>query len=190
MDAAATVAYEPTAHAVHASEVAAAARLLYAPAVHDVHPGLDDGALLVIPGPVALPPGRPNPSRGRARAVLFAQTCHGRPTPAVPDFNSVGVRRTAPALAPLLAYDRVAGGRGGPLAPGVVAGLQALGVRAVVLMRDDPGLTDEEDLRQGLLAQGARLVGALGPAPGSPELWALPGPPSRPAQEDVQQPIR
>jgi hypothetical protein len=151
---------------------------------------VEDGALLVIPGPVALPPGRPNPSRGRSREVLFAQTCHGRPTPAVPDFNSVGVRRTAPALSPLLAYDRVAGGRGGPLAPGAVAGLQALGVRAVVLMRDDPGLTDEEDLRQGLLAQGARRVGGLEPAPRSPELWALPGPPARPAQEDVQQPIR
>ena len=47
--------------------------------------------LLDLPGPLAMPPGEPNPSRPRARFVLYAQTVHGRASPWRPDFNSVGV---------------------------------------------------------------------------------------------------
>ncbi|MCB9758984.1 MAG: hypothetical protein H6739_04020 [Alphaproteobacteria bacterium] len=50
-----------------------------------------DGLLLDIPGPVAMPPGQVNASRPRARWFLYGQTAHGRPSPWVPDFNSVGV---------------------------------------------------------------------------------------------------
>ena len=59
----------------------------------DIPPYVDaiDGPVLEIPGPVAMPPGIVNPSRARARYLLYHQTQHGQPSPWVPDFNSVGV---------------------------------------------------------------------------------------------------
>ena len=119
---------------------------------------LPAGALLVVPGPVGLPPGRPNPSRGRARAVLFAQTCHGRPSPWVPDFNSVGVAREATLLEPFLAYDRVARGRGGAMPEGLVRALADQDIRLIFLALEDPGLVEAPALEAGLQGQGARLL--------------------------------
>lgn len=53
---------------------------------------LPAGAVLLdAPGPLARPPGEVNPSRARARWLLYGQTAHGRASPWIPDFNSVGV---------------------------------------------------------------------------------------------------
>ena len=50
-----------------------------------------NGPVLEVPGPVAMPPGQVNRSRGRARFLMYHQTAHRQPSPWVPDFNSVGV---------------------------------------------------------------------------------------------------
>lgn len=118
-----------------------------------------DGPVVDVPGPVALPPGVHNPSRPRSRWVLYFQTVHGQPTPWRPDFNSVGVAaEPEPRLGPLLAYDRVAGGRGGPLDPGTVKGLETLGLRWILIHGEDPGLIDADALLEGLIGQGAEVV--------------------------------
>ena len=56
-----------------------------------------NGPVLELPGPVAMPPGQINQSRGRARYLMFHQTAHGQPSPWVPDFNSVGIAPSATA---------------------------------------------------------------------------------------------
>ena len=123
-----------------------------------------DGPVLDVPGPVALPPGVHNPSRPRAQSFLYAQTVHGQPSVWAPDFNSVGVETVGTgALDAVRAFDRVAnGGQPEGLEAGTVEKLQALGVRWVVVHRDDPGLQEEESLKAGLIAQGAVMVGEDG----------------------------
>jgi hypothetical protein len=63
--------------------------------------------LLDIPGPVARPPGEINPSRPRARYLLYYQTFHGQPSPWIPDFNSVGVDGQGELLLPFQSRDWV-----------------------------------------------------------------------------------
>jgi hypothetical protein len=116
------------------------------------------GALLEVPGPVALPPGVPNPSRGRARELLYGQTCHGLPSPWVPDFNAIGVRDNPSWLQTLQRWDRVAKGRGGDVPEGLVADLRAAQVAWVLVHPQAPGLRDADRLREGLLSQGATLL--------------------------------
>lgn len=68
-----------------------------------------DAPLLEVPGPVALPPGEINPSRGRARYLLYAQTAHHQPSPWRPDFNGLlPSQGEADALDPLRRFDRLA----------------------------------------------------------------------------------
>ena len=61
--------------------------------VPEVYTAAGVGAVLDIPGPVALPAGQENPSRERARHFLFAQTLHTHPTAWRPDFNGVGTEQ-------------------------------------------------------------------------------------------------
>lgn len=119
-----------------------------------------DRPVLDVPGPVAMPPGQPNPSRRRARYVLYWQHAHGQPSPWVPDFNSVGVEVPADRVtAPLEAWDRIVS-KAAPaaLAPGAVAALADAGIGAVVLHRAELGDARLAALRDQLVAQGATLI--------------------------------
>jgi hypothetical protein len=77
------------------------------PAIYrEIPPG--GGAVLDLPGPLAMPPGAINRSRPRARWFLYAQTAHGRPSPWRPDFNSVGVAAADDGLDGARALDPLA----------------------------------------------------------------------------------
>ncbi len=134
-----------------------------------------DGPVVEVPGPVALPPGQINPSRPRARWVLYPMTRTGQPTPWRPDFNAVGVdpapRPLDPALDALRAFDAVAGGDGAAPPPELLRQLTAAGVRWAVLHPKAEGAVHLDRLRDALLAQGARLAADDG------ERWLLELPP-------------
>ncbi len=152
--------------------------LLLSP-VEPVLPGADaavpplvaaiDRPVLDVPGPLALPPGQPNPSRRRAQYLLYWQAAHGQPSPWVPDFNAVGVSaRAGEITAPFLAWDRLATrAPPAPLPPGTVDALAAAGIGAVVLHRRELGDDRLAALRDQLVAQGATAVGDDG------ERWLL-----------------
>jgi hypothetical protein len=116
-----------------------------------------EGPVLDVPGPVALPPGQPNPSRRRARYLLYDQAAHGQPIAWRPDFNSVGV--AAPGAAPsdpFVAWDRmVSKGNPPPLGEGAVAGLADAGIRTIVLHKSELGSQRLRALHDQLVAQGA-----------------------------------
>ena len=59
----------------------------------EIHPVYDQvaGPVRDLPGPMAVEPGRINPSRPWSRWFLYQQTGHGHGTTWAPDFNSVGV---------------------------------------------------------------------------------------------------
>lgn len=142
--------------------------LLLSP-VEPVLPGADaeipaiyavvDAPLLEVPGPVARPPGERNPSRPRARYLLYHQTGHGWPSPWVPDFNSVGVTARDTGLDPFRAFDP-AERRGAPpaLEAGAVQGLVDLGVGWVMIERPELGAARARRLLDELRGQGGALA--------------------------------
>lgn len=71
--------------------------------------------LLEIPGPVALPAGTVNPSRPRARYLLYYQLHHGAGSPWAPDFNGIAATPAAAWLAAFAAWDPVVDTAIGPL---------------------------------------------------------------------------
>lgn len=107
--------------------------------------------LLEVPGPVALPPGRVNPSRPRARYLLYYQLHHGAASPWAPDFNGIAATPDAPWLASFAAWDPVAGGSPGPVD---VAGARAAGVRQVMVHRAE---LPDRGFEAALIAAGATL---------------------------------
>ncbi len=117
-----------------------------------------DGPILEVPGPVGLPPGVYNPSRPRARYLLYYQSAHGQPSPWVPDFNSVGVTRTD-GLDTWRSWDRKVSKESlERLDPGALDQLHALGVRWVMLQVRELGASDAARLGRAMEQQGARLV--------------------------------
>lgn len=119
---------------------------------------LVDGPVLEVPGPVALPPGELNPSRPRARYLLYFQTGHGQPSPWVPDFNSVGVlaRDELDAIRawdPLVSKTRPEG-----VPPELVATLSGMGVRYVVIQREPLGEARARALSGALVEAGGRVL--------------------------------
>ncbi len=129
--------------------------------------------LLEIPGPVALPPGVPNPSRPRARDLLWYAASHGAASPWRPDFNALAPPREPPWLASWRSVDPVSP-RNGDSAPSVpdVAGTSAAGVRQVMVHGEEVA-TDRAKLLYGALsAAGARLVASEGDL----RLYLLPPP--------------
>lgn len=117
-----------------------------------------DRPLLDLPGPVALPPGEHNPSRPRARYLLYFQTGHGQPSPWVPDFNSVGVTQED-ALSAWRAWDRLVA-RAAPdaLAEGAVSTLAERGVGYIMLQQAELGPARARALGAQLTRQGAQLL--------------------------------
>lgn len=141
-----------------------------APAGHPEILARVEGPVLDIPGPVAMAPGRPNPSRRRARYLLYDQAAHGQPVAWRPDFNSVGVASTGPrSTDAFVAWDRIVSPEAPPpsLDPGALAGLARDGIRTIVLHRSELGAPRLRLLHDQLVAQGARPVGDDG------ERWLL-----------------
>ncbi len=127
--------------------------------------------LLEVPGPVAMPPGRINRSRPRARYLLYYAVGHGAPSPWAPDFNGVSSAEQHPWLRSWRALDPLE-----DLAePGLpdVATLEAHGVRQVMLHPGELG-SSVERARQALEAAGWRGI-ARG---AHQELWQAPQVPS------------
>lgn len=122
--------------------------------------------LLELPGPVALPPGQVNPSRPRARWLLYAQLHHGAASPWAPDWNGVGATAPAPWLATWASWDPVL--KRDPEPPDL-AGARAAGVTQVMVHRDLLR-GRAKGLEAALDAAGATLQGEDGDL----SLWAIP----------------
>lgn len=126
------------------------------PAIYDAVTG---PLLLEVPGPVALPPGKVNPSRPRARYLLYYQLHHGASSPWAPDFNGIGGTKNAPWLATFSAWDPILDGDD---VPPDVAGARASGVTQVMVHRDElRGRATA--FEAALLAAGAEQTGEEGP---------------------------
>ena len=123
-------------------------------AIRCANPG---AVVLDVPGPVALPPGQVNPSRPRARYLLYELgVCRTR-TPWAFDFNAVGARGAeAPALTAVRSWDRIVRL---PHAPVDVAGLRAAGVDLVAVHPDELGDDVAAAFGAALAAGGARPIG-------------------------------
>ena len=73
--------------------------------VPSIYAQVEPTVLLEVPGPVAMPPGELNPSRPRARYLLYYQASHGAASPWAPDFNGVSSGEQTPWLASWRALD-------------------------------------------------------------------------------------
>lgn len=128
-------------------------------AIRCANPG---AVVLDVPGPVAMPPGKVNPSRPRARYLLYELGVCGTRTPWAFDFNGVGARGgEAPAITAVRTWDRVAKS---PRAAIDVPGLRAAGVDLVAVHPDDLGADAAVDLARALTSGGARAIGDDGAA--------------------------
>lgn len=117
-----------------------------------------DFPMLEVPGPVALPPGEINPSRSRAKYLLYYQTATGQPSPWVPDFNSVGVL-TTDGLDTWRSWDRLVGERQpGSVEPAELDALRARGVGYLMVERGELGASRASALEAALLRAGAIRV--------------------------------
>lgn len=122
--------------------------------------------LLELPGPVALPPGEINPSRPRAKYLLFFQLHHRAASPWAPDFNGIAATPAAPWLTGFAAWDPVVT-RGALVSPPPVLdleGARGAGVRQIMVHRKELG-GRAPALEEALRGLGATLQaddGALG----------------------------
>lgn len=118
-----------------------------------------DAPLVEVPGPVAMPPGQHNPSRPRARYLLYHQTTHHQPSPWTPDFNGVGVADGDAWLDALLPWDPLRpGAPPADLDPTLVPALRSAGVPLVMVQRAELGPARAAALVAALQAQGATVV--------------------------------
>ncbi|MFH1467803.1 MAG: hypothetical protein ABIO70_25685 [Pseudomonadota bacterium] len=124
--------------------------------------------LLEVPGPVALPPGQVNPSRPRARYLLYYQAFHRAASPWRFDFNFVAPSGQAPWLATWRALDPVEQVEA-PVQPPSVAALLAAGVGQVMLHPRELG-GRAPLAREALREAGWERVAA----DDEQELWAAP----------------
>lgn len=122
------------------------------------------GPLLVVPTIEAMPPGVENPTRARARQLLYYQSAHGQPSPWTPDFNGVGVHPGDAWLDPLRAFDPRSGRPAAPLPAGFVEELARRGVQELILEGGELGASRSRALLEALQAQGARIVDGEGSA--------------------------
>lgn len=125
---------------------------------------LEGKVVLSIPGPVAMPPGQVNPSRERARYVLYWGAVAGTRTPWAPDFNAVGaIGREAPVLDAVRSWDPLTGRDPERF---TVEALRAAGIDAVVVHRDQLGELRaaklREELNDWIRAEEGELIVASG----------------------------
>lgn len=115
-----------------------------------------DAVLLAMPGPLALPPGTPNPSRPRARYLLYGLGEAGLRSPWAFDFNSVGTAATEhPVLTAARSWDRKADL---PRRPLEVDQLRDASIDFVALHERDLGQRATDQLRRSLVEQGCTVL--------------------------------
>jgi hypothetical protein len=138
-----------------------------------VYGQVEPTVLLEVPGPVALPPGVRNPSRPRARYLLWYATVHGAASPWRPDFNGMAPPVEPAWLASWRSLDPVSpqGRDPSPSTPDI-AGTAAAGVRQVMIHGDELGANRAQAIYRALSAAGARQVAAEGDL----RLYLLPPP--------------
>lgn len=116
------------------------------------------GTLLELPGPLAMPPGVPNPSRARARYLLGSQWAHRANSPWTLDFNGISRARDAGWLTSFRSWDPLLDLAPLPLE---VAAARAAGVTQAMVHRDEyrdrAGALEAE-----LVDGGAVLVESVG----------------------------
>ena len=112
-------------------------------------------ALLELPGPVAMPPGEINRSRGRAQYLLYYQIGHGAASPWAPDFNGVSQGEQHPWLDSWRALDPLED-MGEPALPDVAA-LEAQGIHQAMLHPGELG-SGLDLARTALEAAGWRRI--------------------------------
>lgn len=114
--------------------------------------------LLEIPGPVAMPPGKPNASRPRARWFLYAQLSHRAASPWTLDFNGIAKDQNPPWLAAFASWDPLTHQPDQPLD---LNAARAAGVDEVLVHRDLLE-HDANAFESALTAAGATLVAREG----------------------------
>ncbi len=120
-----------------------------------VYEAVTPTVLLELPGPLALPPGVPNPSRPRARWFLYAQLQTGAASPWTLDFNGIAHDGDAVWLDSFRSWDRALGVE--PIAPDLV-GARDAGVHQAMVHRDLYGPERAARLEAALVAGGAFLA--------------------------------
>ncbi len=139
-----------------------------APAEHPAaYAAVAPTVLLEVPGPVAMPPGRVNRSRPRARYLLYHQHAHGAASPWSPDFNGLSTGEQAAWLDSWRALDPLEG-PDPPARPDVRA-LEGQGIRQVMLHPEELGPSSAL-ARQALEAAGWSPRDSAGEL----ELWVAP----------------
>ncbi|MBN1337425.1 MAG: hypothetical protein JXB39_15830 [Deltaproteobacteria bacterium] len=128
-----------------------------------IYAEVEPTVLLEVPGPVALPPGVRNPSRPRARYLLWYATLHGAASPWRPDFNAMAPTEEPTWLASWRNVDPVGRQAGGNAPPTPdIAGTRAAQVRQIMVHEDEVGAARAKSIYGALFASGARLVASEG----------------------------
>ncbi|MSP55035.1 MAG: hypothetical protein EXR69_05440, partial [Myxococcales bacterium] len=109
--------------------------------------------LLDLPGPIALPPGVMNPSRPRARYLLYAQLFHPADSPWGLDFNSVGGAKRPGWLDGFAAWEPTLDNSGAPVD---IEGARAAGVSQILVHKRE--LRGEAPLLLAVLAEAGCTV--------------------------------
>ncbi len=86
--------------------------------------------LLDLPGPITMPPGVMNPSRPRARYLLYAQLFDKADSPWAPDFNNLAVHPRPAWLDGFAAWEPVLDNEGAPMD---IDGARAAGVTQILV---------------------------------------------------------
>lgn len=122
------------------------------PAIYDT---VSPTVLLELPGPLALPPGEPNPSRPRARWLLYAQLRTRATSPWTLDFNGIARDGDASWLEGFRSWDRAL--RAAPL-PIDLSGARDAGVHQALVHRELYGAERAAGLEAALVEAGAFLA--------------------------------
>jgi hypothetical protein len=121
-----------------------------------VYAGLRGKVVLAIPGPVAMPPGKVNPSRQRARYLLYDLAVTGTRTPWAFDWNGLGSTEfEASVLENVRTWDRLY-----PSAPVpfTLEDLRRAGIDAIIVHGEELGDSRTQSLRAMLSGAGARIT--------------------------------
>ena len=127
--------------------------------------------LLDLPGPLVFPPGEPNGSRARARAVLGAQLGQDLRSPFAFDFNSLAAADGWPG-APFGA-DPLRSSGGPSISPDLIKDGQNRGISAVRVRGAELGRRRASALEDALRESGFREIARAG----ATSLWAWPAAP-------------
>lgn len=119
-----------------------------------IYASVSADTLLEIPGPVAMPPGKPNPSRPRARWFLYAQLSHRAASPWTLDFNGIARDQDRPWLAAFSSWDPATHQPNQPLD---LDAARAAGVDEVLVHRELLE-NDADALEAALVEAGAVIV--------------------------------